>query len=230
MKMNISKKKIVFLEECQVIFYTTPNIVYGYCFNLCSSKNLKGYFKKEIIELKQVHSNIIFNSDRIKPGIEGDGIILTEPDKIAVIRTADCVPLFFYSSVNSVAGIIHAGWRGFYSGIEKKLTEKLLSLNIDLSKMKFVAGPHIEGKCYEVGNDLYEKFSGNPDRDKFFVRKGAKLFLDIFRGLKLSLIKKGVPQSNISNINLCTFCSPQNLPSYRKNNTEQRIRNFIFFR
>jgi len=226
----MSNRELIEFENKNIRLYDIGSVKFGYCRDGCSAETLSEYFNLEFKELKQVHSDTIFNQKNIVKGSEGDGIIITEKGEGAIIRTADCVPLFFFSQMGDIAGIIHAGWRGFHKGIEKKLIERLKSMNIDIKNIKFIAGPHIEGKCYEVGMELYENFSNNKNRDEFFQKKEGKYYLDIFKGLKLSLISEGIPETNISSMNICTFCNPQNLPSYRKNKTNERIYNFIFLK
>lgn len=220
-------------------------------------KDLSAFFPVEkIVELKQVHSNIIRFAGEIEPGSEGDGIILEQKNTLAVIKTADCVPLFFWrkglapknplpGKGGLVAGIVHVGWQGLQKGIEKKLLELLEKKQIPFGDLRFFMGPAIEKDCYEVGPDLYEKFSGKEYRDEIFFKKRVapaahgsiskknqkKYLLDIKRGIFLSLIGSGIRDEQIEQTNLCTYCEKERFPSYRRERkTGLRIYNFLYLK
>jgi YfiH family protein len=196
-------------------------------------EDLAELFKEgQMLELKQVHSDIIHFSGEIGPLTEGDGIILTLKNRIAVIKTADCVPLFFWHENYSIGGIIHAGWQGFYKGIESKLLKLLAEKAVKLEHLYFYMGPSIEKNCYEVGRDLYEKFSGKDYRDEIFFKKNKEKFLmDIKRGIYLSLKKSGIRDERIMATNLCTYCETSRFPSYRRDKkTGNRIFNFLYLK
>ena len=65
------------------------------------------YCLKTLWRPHQVHSDTIF----VDGEGEGDGIIITKPS-IALIRTADCVPVVLFDETADIAGVFHSGWRG----------------------------------------------------------------------------------------------------------------------
>ena len=72
--------------------------------------------KKKKILINQVHSNKIFFIDKITDQIlSGDGIISNRKDLILGVLTADCAPIVILGK--KYFGIIHAGWKGAFSGI-----------------------------------------------------------------------------------------------------------------
>lgn len=196
-----------------------------------------------IIELKQVHSDTIWFSSQVKPGAErekisGDGIILDQRERMAVIKTADCTPLFFWNNRYFLAGVIHIGWRGLLKGIEKKwlklLAEK--SPQLDLQHLYVYLGPSIEAQCYDVGPDLWEKFSHKTYRDDIFYKsnrthKKPGLVMDVKKGILLSLVESGIPADHIFASPLCTFCETGRFPSHRRHpGSGERIYNFIILK
>ena len=185
-----------------------------------------------LVHLKQIHSNIIVPAPRAEDGREGDGLTLREKKIIAVIKTADCVPLFFWDDSFTIAGILHVGWKGLLYGIEQELLNILSREALPLKRFSFATGPAIESTCYEVGLDLYEKFSSKEYRDKIFSPKGdGKFWLNIKRGITLSLAQSGIGEHHILHSPLCTSCLYPRFPSYRKNGkTGQRIYNFILLK
>ena len=72
--------------------------------------------KKKIILMNQVHSNKIFFINKINSkNLYGDGIVSDRKDLILGVLTADCAPIVILGK--KYFGIIHAGWRGVFSGI-----------------------------------------------------------------------------------------------------------------
>lgn len=208
-------------------------IIFGFSELGVELNTLGEFFKVErLIELKQVHSNIIHFSGEITPGANGDGIVLEQKNEMAVIKTADCVPLFFWEKNCSTGGIIHVGWQGLYKGIEKKLLELLKKRAVDFSGLRFYMGPAVEADCYEVGRDLYDKFSGKAYRDEVFHQKnGEKYRMDIKKGIAFSLKKEGIADAQIQASRLCTFCERERFPSYRRDRkTGSRIYNFLLLK
>ena len=212
--------------------YENKKMVLGFTENKFKTTDLEVIFPGyHIVELKQIHSNIIWFSGDIKPGTRGDGIILKNKKKIAVIKTADCVPLFFWDKHHSVGGILHIGWRGLIKQIEKKLIEELGEMGINLKNVYFYFGPCIEKKCYCVDQKLYKRFESTIYHDSFFRENENQFLLDLKLGISTSLIKNGIFRKNIHDSRLCTFCEKNRFPSYRRDNkTDSRIYNFFLFK
>jgi YfiH family protein len=239
-RMKLQRKKF---NGNFINVYETPRIMLGFTeihFSFTDLSRLFGPYK--LIELKQVHSDIIHVSSQIEPGSKGDGIILDQKDTMAVIKTADCTPLFFWyhgKTGCSIGGVIHIGWRGLLKGIEKKLLELLAAkfVNIDIRQLNIFLGPSIEKNCYEVGPDLHEMFSPKTYRDDIFSPlytnrdRKYKYLLDVKKGIRLSLKESGIPDQRIWESRLCTFCEKDRFPSYRRCPTPgKRIYNFLLLK
>jgi len=219
-------------------YYENHRIVFGFTEIGFKLNDLSTYFPtQQLLGLKQVHSNIIRFASQTEPGMKGDGIILDKPGIIAVIKTADCTPLFFWDCQYSIAGLIHIGWQGLLKGIEKKMVGLLKEKSIPLENLHFYLGPAIEKRCYEVGQELYEKFFIKFYREDIFSYKSQskkrerKYLMDVKKGISLSLQGSGVPGHRIVNPGLCTFCEAQRFPSYRRDKeTASRIYNFLLLK
>jgi len=88
----------------------------------CSSKNL--------ILLNQIHSNKFYfinkNYKFKKKKLNGDALI-TNVKKIALgVIVADCVPVLIYDKNLKIISAIHAGWKGVYKEIIKKVVKFLI--------------------------------------------------------------------------------------------------------
>jgi len=212
--------------------FENSKISLGYTENNFNPKDLESFFQNDqIIELKQTHSNDIWISGDIKPGSRGDGIILKKKKKMAVIKTADCIPLFFWDDHYSVGGILHIGWRGLLKQIEKKLFEQLKKMNINSKNVNFYFGPCIEKKCYRVDQKLFNRFNKFSYRNSFFEKNEGHFFMDLKMGISTSLIQNGVSEKNIHDSQLCNFCNTNRFPSYRREGkTDSRIFNFLYFK
>jgi|GEM_PF-806057 len=223
--------------------YETPRIIVGFTELHFSFAHLSDLFSPyKLIELKQVHSDIIHVSSQIGAGCEGDGIILDQKDTMAVIKTADCTPLFFWyhgGADCSIGGVIHIGWRGLLKGIEKKLSELLAEKfrTVDIRELNVFLGPSIEKKCYQVGPEIYEMFSSKSYRDNIFSplykkrNSVIKYLLDVKKGIRLSLKESGIPDQRIQGSTLCTFCEKDRFPSHRRCPTPgERIYNFLLLK
>ena len=208
-------------------FFENEKLILGYSVIDAEVKHIEEYFIAEkTIQLDQVHGNKIYFSNEVKGYPEGDGLILNEKNVMAVIRSADCVPLFFHSKDGREAGVIHVGWRGLHSKIGVNLLKLMRNRKVDLNNLLFFTGPAIEGECYRVQQDVVDKFSGFSFGEKIFEKTSEGYDMDVTKGIELCLIEQGIPKENISHSGICTYCN-KNFPSYRRGDLEGRIFNFI---
>lgn len=233
MKMEFIRQSI---NNCFFNYYHDQRIIFGFTEKDFELKDLVTFFQIHIhrlVELKQIHSDIIYFSNQIETVLphhgqtaaeearmtKGDGFILAETNTMAIIKTADCTPLFFYDDTYSLGGVIHIGWQGLLKGIETNLLSLLEKQQVSPGKLHFIIGPAIESKCYEVGPDLHEKFFTKWYRDRVFSHheeKTGKYWLDIKKGISLSLQRSGVPSDRITDVGICTLCMAERFPSYRQ--------------
>lgn len=206
------------------------NLVLGFTGSGFPAADLKRLFPgRPLLFLKQVHSDRIVTAAEWRAGSEADGIFLDRPGAVAVIQTADCLPLFFFDDAGRRGGVLHVGWRGLLAGIEEKLAARL---GAGLGAFSFFLGPAIEKKCYEVGPELLDLFAKKPYTKDIFSESGkGKYLLDIKAGLKLSLAALGVAPDRVQDSGLCTFCSGGRFPSYRRDGkTGRRVFNFLMLK
>lgn len=115
----------------------------------------------QLIELEQTHSNKIICSD-ICPGSDGmintmskaDGHYSLEKGLCLIVKTADCLPVLFFSKTHPFIAAVHAGWRGVENGILLNLIEKFQTLSYPVSDLHSFIGPHIQQKSFEVDSDV----------------------------------------------------------------------------
>ncbi len=171
---------------------------------------------QELIQINQVHSNIVKTSEgESLEKIDGDGIIISYKDldqKMLAIKTADCLPILLLG--DDSAALIHAGWKGLRDSI---LIDPKIS---KLSPVHIFIGPSIYN--YEVTNEFRQNF---PDSDAFEDKSG-KLFFSLQKEA-LSQLRQAYVNANIQESRVCTLENNQ-YNSYRRNKTNER--NWNIFR
>jgi YfiH family protein len=183
---------------------------------------------RETIELEQTHSGIIREAVPDNSGLDGDGLISREARYIPVIRTADCIPLFFWHPETIFFGILHIGWRGFVAAIQRKLLETVRREGLDPRDLRFLIGPGICAGHYEVGPEVVRAFTPLISPDLIFTPTDhGKARLDLKNAIKLDLENEGIHPTQISDPGICTFEEAGRLPSHRRQANGGRIYNFI---
>jgi YfiH family protein len=198
---------------------------------------------RPLVTLRQVHSDLIhFVDPSAETQLVGDGLITATPGLLLGIQTADCLPVILVDPKRSAVGVFHAGWRGTVKRIvEKGAGEMRRRFGSRPSDLKAAIGPGIHSCCYEVGEEVREKFESqfayavklfreveesDPVREKYpmlFLTARApghsvlpkKIFLDLVEANRQQLLAVGVPAKNIEASLLCTNCRTDLLFSYR---------------
>lgn len=196
-----------------------------------------------LVTLRQVHSDIIrFVDSPAESQLAGDGMITSTPGLLLGIQTADCLPIILVDPKSRGVGVFHAGWRGTVKRIvEKGVGEMRRCFGSRPRDLKAAIGPGIHGCCYEVGEEVREKFlsqfayaaklfrevkESDPVREKYpllFLTARApghgelpkKIFLDLVEANRQQLLAVGVPEKSIEASPLCTNCRTDLLFSYR---------------
>ncbi|MBI4744382.1 MAG: peptidoglycan editing factor PgeF [Actinobacteria bacterium] len=142
-----------------------------------------------------------------------DGLITNLKNVPLTLFFADCVPVVMVDKHNFVAGIAHAGWKGTYEEISKKMLVEITGeYNSAFSEISVFIGPSIGSCCYEVDESLSDAF-----KRKF---KGVglknKRNLDLAEINKYQLIELGVLEENILSLDICTSCNSDLFFSHRR--------------
>ncbi|MCP3975352.1 MAG: laccase domain-containing protein [bacterium] len=155
----------------------------------------------------QVHGTTVIRATT--PGLlgEADAIFTTRQALPIAIATADCVPIILEGT--GFTAVIHAGWRGASAGVVERTISELRSGGLNVSRAAI--GPSIGPCCYEVGDEVAERF---PD----FSRRTTwgTTSVDIAGSIEESLGSVPVWRSA-----RCTFTDTE-LHSYRKSRTKLR--------
>ncbi len=168
-----------------------------------------------VIKPFQIHSaRVAFVGRHTEHVPQADALVTDNRNLWIGVLTADCLPIFLIGK--DIVGIVHAGWRGTLKGIAYS-TVKYISKFSPVKKA--ILGVSICGKCYEVGEDVYEQFY--PRYVDCFMPKGnGKYLFDLKKANRKQLKAAGV--SVIESIDLCTVCNNDRFFSYRFEKTDKR--------
>lgn len=239
-ELNIKKDFIIIDNKNTKVVFTTAMNHKSYNRNTEEGvKNLtqlkKEFNIKNLIYLKQIHSDIIvsYKGEEEKEVIakEGDAIVTNIEDTIIGVFTADCTPVIIVDDEQKVLAAVHSGWKGTFKSITKKTIEKLVrEYNVKCENLKVYIGPHIRQCCYEISEELKEKFIEEKNLEDNRMFKGRNLSMEecILEDLRECNIK----EENINSINLCTYCEKDiELFSYRGSNGDYgRLFAFAFIK
>jgi len=127
-----------------------------------------------ILTLRQTHSDAVLSiaCEQTPPGLlEGDACFTGRADLGLGLKVADCLPVYIYAADSSCIGIAHCGWRGTAARLAEKTARQMSRrFLVPLPDLRFALGPCICPNCYEVGDDVRDRFSEDfPDADRFFA-------------------------------------------------------------
>ena len=174
---------------------------------------------KKIFLLHQVHSNKFifidknfnFNNKKIK----ADAIITDQKKLPIAVLTADCVPILLYDHKKNIVAAIHAGWKGAFKGIIKKVISFLFRIGCNKNSITAVIGPCIRQNSYNVREDFKKKFIKKDKKNKIFFKKKKNIvYFDLPNFVKSQL--KSIKILNIDKTNIDTFVKKNNFFSARQ--------------
>ena len=139
-----------------------------------------------------------------------DGLVTDLPDTPLVIVSADCVPILFADPVRRVIGGVHAGWQGTLHEIATKMVERMVNaFGCDPANIRAAMGPSIGPCCYEVGQEVFQRFQAHPllqKSDCLIQTLDGRYFIDLGESNRIFLLAAGLNNAHIHNAALCTKC------------------------
>ena len=187
--------------------------------NLEIAKNKISKKAKKIFLVHQFHSNkfIFINKDfKIRKKIFKADAIITNQKKLPIaVLTADCGPLLVYDKKKNMVAAIHAGWKGAYKEIIKRVIMFMIKKGCKKQNIIVAIGPCIKQKSYVVREDFRIKFIKKNKKNKiFFKKKKDAIYFDLSNFVKSQL--KSIKITNIDTINIDTFDKKNNFFSARR--------------
>lgn len=171
-----------------------------------------------------VHQVTVENKKEVLHDV--DGLITNVPGLCLVTSYADCVPLFFVDPVHQAIGLSHSGWRGTVGKIgQETLAAMKRAYGTESKDVIAAIGPSICQDCYEVSEDVIDKFKEAflPKywERLFYQKENKKYQLNLWAANEIILTDSGVLKANIAVTNICTNCNPNLLFSHRATKGER---------
>jgi hypothetical protein len=175
----------------------------------------------EPLWLQQVHGTEVLGVD----GDCGDARIVSEPGQVAVVMTADCLPVLFCDRYGREVAAAHAGWRGLVSGI---LEQTLARMSADNKEILAWMGPAIGPQAFEVGEEVREAFINHHDRSEvaFTPSPAGRWLADLYQLARQRLEAAGIIE--IYGGGWCTFSDPDRFYSFRRDGATGRMASLIW--
>ena len=148
-----------------------------------------------------------------------DAIIGKTENVLAVIKTADCVPILIGDSRTGAFAAVHAGWRGTLASVAAHALERMSALyGTRAQEVRVAIGPAAGACCYEVGSEVIDAFKKHfPESNELFTptREGHAR-VDLLKANRDQLVSLGVAADRIHTSPLCTMCRTDLFFSYRR--------------
>jgi YfiH family protein len=177
--------------------------------------------------LAQVHGTDVADLDRPIEGerARADAAATSIPGRVAVVLTADCMPLFLCDRAGRRVAVAHAGWRGLAAGV---IESTVRALQAPAAEVLAWMGPAIGPGAFEVGPEVREAFvRADPEAQSAFrAGKPGKHMADLYALARLRLARAGVMQ--VSGGGFCTWTEATRFFSYRRAQGSGRMGAFIW--
>ncbi|MBA3582763.1 MAG: peptidoglycan editing factor PgeF [Gammaproteobacteria bacterium] len=156
-----------------------------------------------------------------------DATISQTQQAVAVVMTADCLPVLLCDQAGTVVAAVHAGWRGLVNGV---LQATVQGMNVPAEQLLAWLGPGIGAAVYEVGEDVRQTFcAADPAYAAMFKVSPARpthYLLDMVGAARLALQSVGVYQ--LYGGEYCTYQESQRFYSYRRDGVTGRMASLIW--
>lgn len=158
--------------------------------------------------------------DRERDYRDIDGLMTDVPGLALVTLYADCVPLFFLDPVKKVIAASHSGWRGTVARMGRCTVEAMQAeYGCRPENILAAVGPSICGDCYEVSEDVAQRFAEEFDSSHRILWRSPsdpkKYQLDLQAANRRILLEAGIRKEHLQIGDICTCCNKGLLFSHR---------------
>lgn len=144
---------------------------------------------------------------RLEDAVPGtDALVTAEAGIPLAVLVADCVPILFAAADGSAVGVAHAGWRGTLAAVAARTVRRFAELGIPPRQLRVALGPCIRPCCYEVSEDLYQRFREKLGPEAVGHTRAGRPALDLAAANRSLLLSLGVPQGAVDVAPDCTAC------------------------
>ena len=137
--------------------------------------------------MRQIHSSRVVKLENDNSR-EADAAITREPGRVAVVMTADCLPILLCNREGDEVAAVHAGWRGLQAGV---IQATLAGMQSPAQQLMAWIGPGISQLHFEVGDEVREAFMAvKPGNADFFEAHGPGHWLCDLPGLAQRVLER----------------------------------------
>lgn len=160
----------------------------------------------EPVWLNQTHSAAVISLDSTITHYPptADAAITREPNRICVVRTADCLPILITNQTGTCVASIHAGWRGLLAGV---IDNTIAALHVPGDSLLAWLGPAICQQHFEVGPEVRAAYLNRDERCHVAFKPHKthehKWLANLYQLASLTLNHLGI--SNIFGGGFCTY-------------------------
>lgn len=144
-----------------------------------------------------------------------DALVTTESGLILLAYFADCLPILMAARDGSAVAVAHAGWRGTIAGVAPESVAALQRLGVPPENLVVALGPCIQPCCYEVGEELYDRFLRDIGPEAVDRTRSGRPALALAKANWRLLVARGVAPGAIEMSSFCTACRTDLFFSHR---------------
>lgn len=204
----------------------------------------------EVYRVKQVHGNTVVSTGELASTEiqndeessqvmrEADGLVTEAGEQAVWVCTADCTPVLIADEQTGKVAAIHAGWRGTAAKIVPQAIILMQQQGSEIHQLRIAMGPAIAGEVYQVTEEVASqvgatvtpgsetesvlpKLKDLPASPILDDPQPGRVRLDVRRTIALQLEQLGVAPEQIAIAPYCTYQSPQDFFSYRRDNLKK---------
>lgn len=190
--------------------------------NLTRFATALGVGVERLATVSQVHGDRVLEApptsvaSGVQPVLGEADALWTEAERVAVgVKTADCVPILIADERTGRVAAIHSGWRGTDAKIAARTVEALIARGSRPEDLVAAIGPSIQKCCYEVSDDLAQRFTERFGPE-VVTRPKAQPHLDLSLAVRQTLERAGLPATRIDVLPHCTACDAKQFFSHRR--------------
>lgn len=158
---------------------------------------------------------------------DADAAVTRLPGKVAVVMTADCLPILLCNRDGSEVAAVHAGWRGLQAGVIQSALDAMISNNQDLIAW---IGPAITQPHFEVGDEVLEQFQQVlTGVENFFQQNRPGHWLCDLAGLARQVLEQHEVAAVFSDPH-CSYRDEELFYSYRRASPTGRMATLIWIK
>lgn len=166
-----------------------------------------------LVALRQVHGAAVHEvGECALDEVAGDALTSSRSDRLALVYTADCVPVLVASADGRRVAAIHAGWRGLIAGV---IPAALTALGAAPSAAAI--GPCLSLESCEMGPEVAAAFRSAGLGGAVHERPGARPRIDLRAAACEQLGQAGCRSIDVSE--RCTYLDVREFPSHRRDVT-----------